>query len=143
MATPTFVSIPGKGWDLQLSISSSYTSIPGVKSFTGPGSKVGTRDVTGLLSSAGEVAPTIFRGGKLSAEVFYDSTNAVHAQLQTLQLTQPSSGNLFKAVAPTTTKFFGFNAVITGFGFKGFDVEGSVMYDLEMEVNGPITYPTT
>lgn len=143
MPVPTATNIAGKGCDLQLSISSTYTSIAGVKSISGPGIKIGTRDVTSLLSSWMESAPTIPDGGELTVSIMYDNTSDTQKQIQTLIATPPSTGSLWKIFLPTTTKYFGFNAHITGFAISGMEVEGTVMAELGLKVNGAMTFPTT
>jgi hypothetical protein len=143
MPTPSVTSLPGKGWDLQIAASGSTATVGGVKSVSGPGGKMGTRDVTHLLSTMKEYAPTIGDGGQMTADVMYNPSDAQHVILQGLLSSHPSTGIAVKFIGPTTTKFFSFNAIMTAMDISGHDVEGTVMAKFGFQVNGAITFPTT
>ena len=142
MPTPTANNVAGKGTDLMVMLNSSYTSIAGVRSISGPGIKLGNRDVTSLLSSWMENAPTIPDGGELSIDIMYDSTSDTQKYIQTSIATPVSSGHSWKIIL-ANSKFFTFNGNITGFAFSGMDVEGTVTAQLGLKVNGAITFPTS
>ena len=145
MAVPTALSMGGKGCDFQIAVSSTAvnatTSIGGVKSIKGPGIKVGTRDVTTLLSTWKEVAATIPDAGPITLSIMYDNTSSTLGAIQAALASQTLNG--CKLIFPTTTRFMTFLAVITGYDVSGIEVEGTVMVDLGLQITGPIAFPVT
>jgi len=134
-----------KGTVLQVSISSTYTSVGQIRSIDGPGMTMNTREVTHLLSATKEYEATIGDPQEFKLSVLFD--NVDQAQNLLLQrTTTPSTvlgGDTFRIVFPTTTKFFQFQGVVTEFSPKGGDVEGTWMADVGIRPTRAITYPTT
>lgn len=141
MPTPSVVSIPGKGWDLQIAPSGAYATVGGVKSISGPDIKKGTRDTTHLLSTWKECAPTISDGGTVTCDVMMNWADAQQSALNGLLTTHPSSGINVKFIGATTTVAITFNATLTAFAVSGMEVEGTVMAKISFQVNGPVTLP--
>ena len=113
--------IKSKGTTLYMSISSVYTAVPQLKSLSMSGEKSETFDANTLDGSAFKTkAPTGYvEPCAISADVFYDPQNAVHAAFIAL-VAAPVATNFkvtYADAGPTS-------AIYSGVGF-GFDKSAS------------------
>jgi hypothetical protein len=134
-----------KGSVLQVTIGTTYTAVGQIRSLDAPGMTMNTREVTHLTSATKEYEATIGDPQELKLSLLYDATDQGAVYMQTLTTT-PSTilgGQSFKIIFPTTTKFFGFQGVVTEFSPKGGDVEGTWIADVGIRATRAITYPTT
>jgi hypothetical protein len=134
-----------KGTVLQVTIGTTYTAVGQIQSLNAPGMKTGVRDVTHLLSSVKECEATIGDPQEFSGTLLADFSDQGAVYMQTLTTT-PSTiagGQSFRIIFPTTTKFFGFQAIVTDFTPTGGDVEGTWLATFALKPSRAITYPTT
>ncbi len=137
-----------KGTVLQITTSGSttgFTAVGQIQSINAPGMKVGTRDVTHLLSATKEYEATIGDPQEFSGTLLADFSDA-GAVLMQQRTTTPSTvlgGDTFKVILPTTTKLFQFQGVVTDFTPVGGDVEGTWLVNFAVRPTRAITYPTT
>lgn len=138
-------NFPGKGTVLQVAINTTYVDVSQIVSLEGPGGVMGTREITHLLSSAREFAPTIHDGGEVTATILYDpnSPGQAYVQGQVYTATPGTTGSAFRLAFATTTKNIAFGAVPTAFPFTGFTVDDTVTVNLGLKVTGLLTVPTT
>ena len=134
--------IATKGDKLQLSIASVYTDIPQVKSLRGPAPKVQIFDGTALDSGVGmEHKVTGYTdGGTVSFTVFFDPANSVHKALLAIATTPAISlwKRIFSDSGATTWPFSG---CVTSPPNPSADVNGALMADCEITLDGIPTYP--
>lgn len=135
----------GKGTQLQISIQSTFVPISQNVEINGPSAEMGTREVTHLESSAREFRATIVDNGELSGNCLYDPTNQAQAYFQSRAsgTTYASTGEIFKLVYATTTKFEQFNGIPTRWAGSGMTVDGTVIKEWGIKVSGLVTLPTT
>lgn len=134
--------IATKGDKLQLSIASVYTDIPQVKSIKGPGPKVQFQDTTALDSTVGMEKDVTGHtdGGTVSVSMFFDPANSVHKALLAIATTPAVSSwkRIFSDGATTTWPFSG---ICTSPPNPAADVNGILMADFEITLDGIPTYP--
>lgn len=134
----TTATQPAKGTILQLSISSTYTTVAQNVSLDGPDSEVGTRDTTHLLSTAKTFAPTIPDGGTVSGTLLYDPRDTTHDAL--FGLIWAPAVSLWKLTfADTGQTTFAFNGILTKLTPTGIEVEANLEASFEIKVSGVIT----
>lgn len=135
--------IKGKGTQLQLSISSSYTTIAQVTRITGPDATVQTYDATALDSSVGrEKKVTGFvDSGTVTFSLWLDPT-ATTLQALTDLITTPVDGSAWKLIFPdgssTTWSFTGPVKKVT----PSVELDRGITADCQLEIDGIVTYPT-
>lgn len=132
-----------KGFDLQITIASSLTSVGQLVTIDPPGYKIGKRDTTTLASTAKQYEQTIADPQEISGTLIYDPTNPAVGYLQTWAITPVAGGVACKIVASTTTKAWTFNAQLSNFSFKGGGVEDTLMAEISLQPTGSLTFPTT
>jgi hypothetical protein len=108
-----------------------YTTIPEVKSFTGPG-------VTDLSSLAKEKRMGLADEGQLQLTINYIPDNTVHMALRADRAarTKTPFRITFTDATPATT--WSFEAFVTGFSVSG-AVDGVVEAQVTLEITGAIT----
>jgi hypothetical protein len=133
--------IVGKGCELQLDVSTVYTTIASVNNISGPTAEYGTTDATTLDSTAREKLKTIFDGGQVTFECVGDPA-AANFQLLTDVLKTTTIDNwklVFSDAASTEWPFTGYCTKVEP---SGINVDGHVVFNSTIEVSGDITYPT-
>jgi len=115
-----------------------YTTIPEVKSFTGPGGSASVIDVTNLSSLAKEKRMGLADEGQLQLTINYVPDNTVHKALRTDRAARSKVPFriTFTDAAPATT--WTFEAFVTGFSVSG-AVDGVVEAQVTLEITGAIT----
>lgn len=131
-----------KGDKLQLSIASVFTDIPQTKSIKGPAPKPQVADATALDSGVGfEKKPTGHSdGGTVSVSMFLDPANTVHKAL--LALAGAPAVSAWKRIfSDSGATVWPFSGVLTGVPAPSADVNGLLMADFEITLDGLPTYP--
>lgn len=136
--------IKSKGTVLQLSIASTYTTIAAVRSITSPAAEVGTYDATALDSGVGREHKVTgyVEGGSCMATIWLDPVAVTHQAVSDL-VTAPVDGSAWKIIwadaAPTTWSFSG---PVKKFGPFKADLNEGVSGDIEVKLDGYVSYPT-
>lgn len=114
-----------------------FTAIPEVKSFSGPGGSASVIDVTDLASAAKEKRMGLQDEGQLSLTLNYIPDNAVHMGLRTDRANQTLRNFriVFTDTGDTQWDFAGF---VTGFTVSG-GVDNVVEANVTIEISGAIT----
>lgn len=115
-----------------------FTTIPEVKSFTGPGGSAAVIDVTDLSSTAKEKRMGLQDEGQLSFTMNYLPDNTTHDYLRTIRSARTLTPFqlIFTDGSPVTN--WAFNAYVTGFSVSG-AVDGVVEANVTLEITGSIT----
>lgn len=114
-----------------------YTDIPEIKSFTGPGGSASVRDVSDLNSTAKEKKMGLSDEGQLQLTLNYLPANAVHAGLRADRAARTKTP--FKIIfTDTGAMTWTFDAFVTGFSVSG-GVDGDVEAQVTLEITGAIT----
>lgn len=131
-----------KGDKVQLSIASVYTDIPQLKSIRGPSPKVQSFDGTALDSGVGmEHKVTGYTdGGTVSISGFFDPANAVHKAMLTIATT-PAVSSWKRIFSDTGLTVWPFSGICTSPPNPQADVNGVLMFDAEITLDGIVTYP--
>lgn len=134
--------IATKGDKIQLSIASVYTDIPGMKSIRGPSPRVQSFDGTALDSGVGmEHKVTGYTdGGTVSCTLFFDPANSVHKALLAIATT-PAISAWKRIFSDSGTTTWPFNGICTSPPAPSADVNGALMADFEITLDGIVTYP--
>lgn len=135
----------GKGTALQIAIQTTYVTLSQNVEITGPSAEMGTREVTHLESSAREFRATIVDSGEFTGRCFYDPNNPAQAYFQSRALgtTYLSTGESFRLVFSTTTKFEQFNGIPTRWAGTDYTVDGTATREWGIKVSGVLTVATT
>lgn len=114
-----------------------FTAIPEVKSFNGPGGSASVIDVTDLASTAKEKRMGLQDEGQLSLTLNYIPDNAVHMGLRSDRANQTLRNFriVFTDTGDTQWDFAGF---VTGFTVSG-GVDNVVEANVTIEISGAIT----
>jgi predicted secreted protein len=130
-------AIKAQGTELQLGSGSpvSYTKIPEINSFSGPGGSVSVIDVTDLSSAAKEKLAGLNDNGQLSFELNFIPSDAQHIALRAAK--EAGTTQNFKLVFVDDTEWT-FTAVVTGFSVSG-AIDGVVKASVTLEISGEIT----
>ena len=133
-------ALDAQGMDLQIGDGGSpenFTTIPEIKSFSGPGGSATVIDVTDLQSTAKEKRMGLQDEGQLSFEINYIPTDSEHAQLRTDRANQTERNFqlVFTDGSSTTWSFSGF---VTGFSVSG-GVDDVVNASVTIEITGAIS----
>jgi predicted secreted protein len=130
-------AIKAQGTLLKLGAGSplSYTTIPELSSFSGPGGNASVIDVTDLASSAKEKLAGMNDNGQLGFELNFIPGNAQHLALRTAK----ENGTIcsFQLVFTDGT-IWTFSAIVTGFATSG-AIDGAVKASVTLEITGDIT----
>ena len=115
-----------------------YTTIPEVKSFSGPGGSATVIDVTDLSSTAKEKRMGLADEGQLQLTINYIPDNTVHMALRGDRASRAKVPFriTFTDATPATT--WSFDAFVTGFSVSG-AVDGVVEAQVTLEITGAIT----
>lgn len=114
-----------------------FTTIPEVKSFSGPGGSASVIDVTDLQSAAKEKRMGLQDEGQLTLSINYIPDNAVHQGLRTDRANQ-TKRNFRMTFTDTGATVWDFAAFVTGFSVSG-GVDGVVEASVTLEISGAIT----
>jgi len=114
-----------------------YTEIPEIKSFTGPGGSAAVIDVTDLSSTGKEKRMGLKDEGQLSFDILYIPTDDQHMALRAAR----DSGEaaqfqlVFTDASPATT--WEFSGFVTTFAISG-GVDGVIEGKVTIEITGSI-----
>jgi len=115
-----------------------FSSIPEIKTFSGPGGSASIIDVTDLSSTGKEKRMGLADEGQLSFTINYIPDNTQHTLLRTRRASREETD--FKMVftddSPSTT--WSFSAFVTGFAVSG-AVDNVVEANVTLEITGSIT----
>ncbi len=114
-----------------------FTEIPDVKSFSGPGGSASVIDVTNLSSTAKEKRMGLHDEGQLSFTMHYNPSNAVHTSLRTDRANR-TLRNFKMIFTDSGDTEWSFAAYVTGFTVQG-GVDAVVEASVTLEISGPIT----
>lgn len=114
-----------------------FTVIPEVISFDGPGGSGNVIDVTDLSSLAKEKRMGLHDEGQLTLEINYIPDNTVHADLRSDRENR-TLRNFQIVFTDTSDTTFDFAAFVTGFSISG-GVDGVVTASVTLEISGAIT----
>ncbi|MCK5581325.1 MAG: hypothetical protein KAJ18_08640 [Candidatus Omnitrophica bacterium] len=114
----------------------SYTAIPEIKTFNGPGGAGQVIDVTDLDSAAMEKIMGLPDEGQLSFDINYIPDNAVHVSLRTARENQTLTPMKI-TFTDTTGTVWTFNAYVTGFTVTG-GVNAALNAAVTLEITGAI-----
>jgi predicted secreted protein len=114
-----------------------FTAIPEIVSFSGPGETAGTIDVTDLDSTAKEYIAGLKDTGTLSFDINYIPDNTVHAQIRT-DMGAGTLRNFQIIFTDTGATQWDFAAVITGFSVSG-ATDDKVTASVSLQISGDIT----
>lgn len=117
---------------------SSFTAVPNVTDFSGPGGQASVIDVTNLSSIQKEKMMGLSDPGQLSFNVNFDPDNAVHQQIRQAWVTRvPCEFKLaFTDTTPTTCIFTGY---VLGFQMSG-GVDNVIKAAITVEITGALTW---
>lgn len=132
-------ALTSQGIEIQIGAGSptTYTAIPEVVSFNGPGGAGQVIDVTDLDSLAMEKIMGLPDEGQLTIEVNYLPANAQHAALRTARGAQTLTPMKIVFTDAGATEWT-FNAYITGFTVSG-GVNAPLKASVTLEITGAIT----
>lgn len=117
--------------------SETFTTIPEIKTFSGPGGSATVIDVSDLSSLAREKRMGLNDEGQLSFTINYIPSNTQHALLRTQRASRElTSFQLVFTDTPATT--WEFEAYVNGFSTSA-AVDGVVEAQVTLEISGVIT----
>lgn len=117
--------------------SETFTTIPEIKTFSGPGGSATVIDVSDLSSAAREKRIGLNDEGQLSFTINYIPTNTQHALLRTQRASRDLTS--FQLVfTDTGNTTWDFEAYVNGFSVSG-AVDGVVEAQVTLEISGVIT----
>jgi predicted secreted protein len=114
-----------------------YTTIPEVKSFTGPGGSASVIDVTDLSSAAKEKRMGLADEGQLQLTINYLPDNEVHQDLRADRAARTRTPFRIVFTDDNVTQW-DFDAFVTGFSVSG-AVDGVVEAQVTLEITGAIS----
>jgi hypothetical protein len=123
------------------SIKISGTVIPEVTNITDIGAQFATVDVSAHdgASSFGSKIPTLLDGGTVRVTANFVPGNAQHIALRTAMLNRTSTA--FIVTLPTTgNPTISFNAFVTRYRIPGAPVNGQLQLEVELSVDGVVTF---
>lgn len=114
-----------------------FTAIPEIKSFTGPGGSATVIDVTDLSSLAKEKRMGLMDEGQLSFTINYIPSDTQHAALRAARASREETDFqlVFTDASPSTT--WDFSGFVTNFAVSG-AVDGVVEAQVTIEITGAI-----
>jgi len=115
-----------------------YTTIPEIKSFTGPGGSASVIDVTDLSSAAKEKRMGLADEGQLQLTINYIPDNAVHVALRGDRAARSKVPFKITFTDSVPATVWTFEAFVTGFSVSG-AVDGVVEAQVTLEITGAIT----
>ena len=129
-------AIKAQGTELRLGSGSpvSYTVIPEINSFSGPGGSVSVIDVTDLSSAAKEKLAGLNDNGQLGFELNLIPTNTQHAALRAAKDAGTTQSFELEFVDGTVWTF---SAIVVGFSVSG-AIDGVVKASVTLEISGEI-----
>lgn len=114
-----------------------YTAIPEIKSFSGPGGSASVIDVTDLASTAKEKRMGLADEGQLQLTINYIPDNTVHMALRADRAARTKVPFQI-AFTDAGDTLWTFQAYVTGFNVTG-GVDGVVEATVTLEITGAIT----
>lgn len=117
--------------------SETFTTIPEIKTFSGPGGSATVIDVSDFSSTARQKRMGLNDEGQLSFTINYVPTNTQHALLRTQRASRELTS--FQLVfTDTGNTTWDFEAYVNGFSVSG-AVDGVVEANVTLEISGSIT----
>jgi len=115
-----------------------FSSIPEIKTFSGPGGSASIIDVTDLSSTGKEKRMGLADEGQLTFTMNYLPDNTQHDALRTARSTREATNFeiVFTDDSPTTT--WAFSGFVTGFSISG-SVDNVIEANVTIEITGQIT----
>ena len=138
----TITDLSSQGTLLQISISSTYTTLGQRVSLEGVDPELKIRDVTNLDSLSTKKRPGIPDLGKMSGKLYYDPNDATHIYVRARVTSPPAVPDLWKMIypdgssAPANDAFSGY---VTKFKPTGIEVNGTLEADFEIDVTDNLT----
>lgn len=138
------VTLPGKGTKLQMGDGATpevFTNVAQVTRISGPSGKAGVRDVTHLGSTVKQKSGTIADWGSLTFTLLYNPADVGHTGIRD-KLKAAGLVN-FKLVlndGQTTPANAIIPSIVTGWNPTGFEVDGNVEAEVELEVADDIIF---
>lgn len=114
-----------------------FTTIPGVKSFSGPGGSASVIDVTDLQSTGKEKRMGLQDEGQITLDINYTPDNAVHQALRSDRAAR-TLRNFKLTFTDDGNTVWDFAAFVTGFTVQG-GVDAVVGASVTLEISGSIT----
>ena len=136
-------TIASKGTELQLDIASTFTEVVQLEDVSFGGSAVGFFEAPTLdQASAGipKVATGYANGGQVSASGYFDPVAATHQAITDL-ITTPADSSWKVVWSDSANTEWPFTAIVTGFDPSA-SVSDGLRFELNMEIDGLVTYPT-
>ena len=134
--------LPGLGTNLQMKVSSTFTSIGEIVKIEGPDAVLGLRETTVLSSSAKAYRPTLPDYGKAKFTVHWDPDDSLHLSLLTKITSPVSTPDEFKLIfvdGDTTPANVDFKGFLMSFKLKGMEEKGTLEADLEIQITDVFT----
>ncbi len=138
-ATQAYTS---QGTQLQVSISSVFTTVPQAKGLMGPNVTWTIEDITTLSSPSNfkEKLPLMKDPGPVSFTLIYDSANAAIEYLRASNFAEFGVLEAFKIITSAPVpKTISFSAYVTKFNFKH-ESNKSAQIDVEITLSGPVSF---
>jgi hypothetical protein len=131
-------AIEAQGMVIARGVGTVFTTIPEIKTFTGPGGSAAVIDVTDLQSAAKEKRMGLADEGQLQFTINYIPDNQVHMDLREDRATRVERDFriTFTDSSPATT--WTFSGFVMGFSVSG-AVDGVVEAQVTIEITGAIT----
>lgn len=132
-------AIESQGMKIQIGSGSgpiTYTDVPEIKTFSGPGGSASVQDATDLASTAKEKKMGLADEGQLQFTIFYIPDNTVHSQLRAARAARAKTPfkMIFTDAGDTTWTF---DAFVVGFSVSG-GVDAPVEAQVTLEITGAI-----
>lgn len=129
-------SVAGKGSQLKMKISGTYTALGQVQKITPPSGEMGTVELTNLASTAKEFAATIYDGGEAEFTIIWLPGDSTHAQVWTNHKAGTLSDFTMTWSNASTAQFYG---IITKFPWDEIDVESVQTIPVTIKISGDVT----
>jgi hypothetical protein len=133
----------GQGTILKLTISAALTAIAQVLEIGGPEASIGVKDTTNLSHVAKRKRPQLPDGGSITATIQYDPADTTHAALTTAigqWPTPTAAAEIDWPVGTPGTHKAAFSCFLTKFAPKGMNEEDNLEADIELEIDGVVTW---
>jgi hypothetical protein len=140
----TAIQQPGEGTLLQVSISSTFTTVAEVVEIDGPGVMVEAIDSTILTGPLIISRPSRFpEPDKLTVKIYFDPNDTITQALFVTDISTPKAIQAYKIVfndQNTTHAIATFSGYITSFKLNGLKVKSNLGADVELQLTTLITF---
>jgi hypothetical protein len=130
-------AIEAQGVIIARGVGTVYTTIPEIKSFSGPGGSATIIDVTDLLSTAKEKRMGLPDEGQLQFTINYIPDNAVHQGLRDDRMDRVERDFRITFTDSSPKTKWDFSAFVSGFSVSG-AVDNVVEAQVTLEITGAI-----